>query len=135
MPGSEELCELRITNRRDAVTDKMAYLSWGNSAVDELLTAIGSKIPNNGPIQRISVQNGGMEMIGYLVASTDGEKLVTSIVDVNGLHIEPEQKLSRESVLAAKQKLAEIFAGDEQQVFLAERAEKENHKYARLQKS
>lgn len=134
LPGSEELCELRATNQRDAITDEVAYLSWGNSAVDEFLTAICSKIPNNGPIQRISVQNGSMEMVGYLVASTDGEKLVTSIADMNGLHIEPEQKLSKESVLAAKQKLSEIFAGDEQQVFLAERAEKENQEYARLQK-
>lgn len=77
LPGSEESCELRVTNQRDAITDEVTYHSWGNSAVDELLTAICSKIPNNGPIQRISVQNGSMEMVGYLVASTDGEKLVT----------------------------------------------------------
>ena len=53
---------------------------------------------------------------------------------MNGLHIEPEQMLSKESVLAAKQKPSEIFSGDEQQVFLAERAEKENQEYACLQK-
>ena len=134
LPDSEEFCELRVTNQRDAITDKVSYLSWGNSAVDDLLAAICNKIPKGGPIQRISVQNGNMEMVGYLVASTGGAKLVMSISDVNGLHIEPEQNLSKESILSAKQELEKMFTGDEQQVSLAERAEKENQEYACLQK-
>ena len=133
LPGSEEFCEVLTTISRNDASTNIPYLTWGNDEVEAILNAISSKIPQNGPIQRISVQKGGIELVAYLVATSSGPKLIQSIRDIEELHISPNSLLKTEEIQAARNMLTESLNVEENQVALAKKSEQENLKYADLQ--
>lgn len=135
LPGSEEFCEILTTASRNDASANVPYLTWGNNGVEAILTAVSRKIPQNGPIQRISVQNGGIELVAYLVATSNGPTLIQSIQDLEGLHVSPNGSLKAEEIQTARNMLAESLNAERSQVALAKKSEQENLKYADLQES
>lgn len=135
LPGSEEFCEILTTASRNDASANVPYLTWGNDGVEAILTAVSRKIPQNGPIQRISVQNGGIELVAYLVATSNGPTLIQSIQDLEGLHVSSNGSLKAEEIQTARNMLAESLNAERSQVALAKKSEQENLKYADLQES
>ena len=135
MPGNEDFREVHATIQRDAISEKVAFLTWGNDDVEYILNDMCEKLPDNGPVQRVCIQQENFESVAYLVATTEGNVLVTSIQDLNCLHIDESRAFSDEEIILAKQQLAALFEEQTEQVQLAQKAEVENLKFAGLQKS
>lgn len=133
LPGGEDFSETHMTIDRNHISENISFLTWGNKAVDGIFDAVCSRIPQNGPIQRISVQSNGIEMVAYLVAAADGVKFVKSIRDIEELRVAPNGIILEDNVTEAKQKLKDLLDAEWNIVRLAERAEQENRKYAGLQ--
>ena len=135
LPGSEEFCEVLTTINRSDAPEQVSFLTWGNDNVEALLDAICSKIPQSGPIERVSVQSDGIELVAYLVASTSGSKLIKSIRDLDGLQIMPNASPTIEERSEARQRLKEMLYAEQNQVSLAKKSEQENQRYAALQRN
>ena len=133
LPGSEEFCEILTTANRSESSASVPFHTWGNDGVESILNTISNKIPQNGPIQRISVHNNVAEIVAYLVATQNGPKLVRSIRDLDGLQVIPSVSFTPEEINDARQTLIELLGEEEKQVSLAIKAEQENLKYADLQ--
>lgn len=133
LPETPECPALEGTIQRDAVTERVSFLTWGNPGVDRLLALMAEKLPPNGPVRRICIHSGGVETVGYLVSVRGGTRLITALSQLDGLCLETGGVISDEEAAAAEEQLAVLAAPYAGHVRLAEQAEGENLVYARLE--
>ncbi len=134
LPGSSDYGEISAVTERERISSTASLLTWDNAGVGQVLEWFCSQIPEDGPLRRISVSRGGLEVCGYLVATVSGAVLVTGMGQLENLNICPQGRISDREAEAGRRELAALL--DTEEVFpqTAAQAVQENLNHARLQK-
>lgn len=79
MPANEGFSGWQTTTNRQMSSSASPYMTWGNKAVDSLLSEMSDKLAEyKSYVRRINVPLADEEAVGYLVAANGGPLLVTS---------------------------------------------------------
>lgn len=133
IPGSNDE-ELFIgTIDRNQITDTCSFLTWGNPTVDKILNEGLEHIKAKKKyIRRISSPIDKWEIVGYVVSTTDGPKLITSFNQLAPLELS-EVPLSENDIQLKQEELDKLVEKETTVYRIADDIFKVNEKYARLQ--
>lgn len=100
LPADETRAGIKATIRRDLISDDTQFLTWGNPQLDALIDSVADQLPEDcKAIRRIDTAiDGKYEIVGYIVSTTDGERLVTSIDDLKSLKLDPDGVVNEDAI-------------------------------------
>lgn len=135
LPAAESWLELSGTTDRNHIDDDKSFITWGNPAVDRLLEFMSSKLELHADkVKRLSVPVDSWEIVGYLVATTKGVKLITSFNELAGVQIDVDYSLT-DGDIDRGQKCLEKIAKSETHIYRENRqVESINENFACVQR-
>ena len=135
IPANDFTGEFTGTISREQTEIPEEFLTWGNPTVDLILRNMSYRLEEYPCIKRVSVTEGNIEVVGYVVATTDGIKLVTSYSALSGLHINKSATVTEADIENAKALLTPLARTEARQTKLALKAIQKNAEVALLHKA
>ncbi|AXL21949.1 helicase [Megasphaera stantonii] len=134
IPATDQWCEVRGTMQRDHMSSELPFLTWGNSTIDKLLCFMTKKLQNYiRYVQKIVIPIDTWSIVGYVVSTTNGARLITSYGELADITV-ADEPLSEEDIKKATEELQKI-AEDETRLYQRyERIQQTNKELAVLQR-
>lgn len=132
LPETDYSSEFTATISRSQLDNPEEFLTWGNNTVEIILNRMSSMLDDFSCIKRVSVSKNNVEVVGYVVETTSGTKLVTAYSDLEGLTIDKDAVVTEAEIKEAEECLKPIAEKETEQTELAIKAMKKNDEVAHL---
>lgn len=97
--------EYVITEDRNKVSESVHYLTWGNELMTDVFHEAAVKAEETKWLKRITVIDEGISFCGYVVATKNGVKLITSYGQLTGVEPDEGHILTEEEITQFKELL------------------------------
>ena len=135
MPANEGFSGWQTTTNRQMSSSASPYMTWGNKAVDSLLSEMSDKLAEyKSYVRRINVPLADGEAVGYLVAANGGPLLVTSYDMLSQINI-AQVPLTTMDIEKARGKLANLVAKEQEFYEQREKNKQINEEYALIHRA
>ena len=123
--------KIAATANRDFISEDVDFLTWGNNAVDAIMSEISEELDESiGCIKRLSFMENGVETVGYAVSTTEGPILVTSFKEAERANIAQGVALSSSDIAQCQIQLECLAKGEAKQVKETEQVLRLNKEFA-----
>lgn len=102
---TQEQEQVSYTCNRDALTDGVRLLTWGSELTDKVFLNIDEQLADKKWLRKLTVNDEAVIVTAYVVATTDGSKLITSYKQLKGIHIDTKGVIEDAEYDAYKLKL------------------------------
>ena len=132
VPDSDEINEFRGTFDRNTAKEGIPFMTWGNPGFDSFLETITDNLESTGCIKKLSLDEGGIEFVGYAVATVDGIRLVTSYKELDGIVLNEQHDITDSEENMCKSALRERCEQERNSLNLRYESKRNNREFAEL---
>ena len=132
LPPSDESKGFKGTFNRDDIDEDRHFMTWGNEDIESIFEMMSEKMGSLDCIKRLTVEENGIEHVGYVAACRNGIRFITSYKDLDGLCIDESRRITDEEIAVYRSELKERCEPEQKALLLKEHAMAANAEFAEL---
>lgn len=117
---------------RELGGERYPFITWGSEALSSLLTELASYVSEASNIHRLEVTSAGVSIVGYLVQTTSGPRLITAYSELADIEL-ASAELTAEDVTQGQSELAKRADAELKELKQVERVLATSATYAEFQ--